>query len=104
MKASYNDLVRAYQAWRQDYNPQKVTLKQARDEADCFIEALKSVLRDFDAVTLYGFGTLDAKVVIVPAGERYNPATGKKEKFKKHKTVRAHFRPYKNLKETILNS
>lgn len=102
MKASYNDLVRAYQACRQDYNPQKVTLKQVKDEADCFIEALKSVLRECGAVTLYGLGTLDAKVVVVPAGERYNPATGKKEKFKKHKTVRAHFRPYKHFKESIL--
>lgn len=78
------------------------TKKAAVEEVKAFIETLKEYLIDEERVQLFGFGTLDAKVVEVPAGERYNPATGKKEKFKKHKVVRAHFRPCKELKEFIL--
>ena len=78
------------------------TKTAAVEEVKAFIETLKEYLIDEERVQLFGFGTLDAKVVEVPAGERYNPATGKKEKFKKHKVVRAHFRPCKELKEFIL--
>ena len=54
-----------------------------------------------EKIQIAGFGTLDAKIVDVPETTRYNPATGQKETFKEHKTVRAHFKPAKEFKEQI---
>ncbi len=75
------------------------TKKAAVEEVKAFITAFKEALLNEERLQLATLGTFDMKIFDVPAGERYNPVKGEKEKYKKHRTIRAHFKPSKELKE-----
>lgn len=99
---NYSKLVKTYQAARQFENPEKVTLKQAKTEVDCFMNALYTGLCMDNQVDLYGVGIIKLERRDLPARERYIPTSGEFVEVPEKTVLKSFFKPCPALKEAVL--
>lgn len=98
----YSELVKTYQAARQFENPERVTLKQAKTEMDCFMNALYAGLCMDNQVDLYGVGILKLEKRDVPARERFIPISGETVEVPEKTVLKSYFKPCPALKEAVM--
>ena len=92
-----NDFAQMYSSYHEDPR----SIKDSMKDVKTLFRVLRDMMVENEKVSISGIGTFDTKVVTVPETTRYIPATGKMGVCKEHRTVRAHFKPCKELKEAI---